>query len=58
LGKSNPVNLNTADIDTHVTDEAMDVLFKMVATVEKKSAPNRSPARVILLQKVFGPARK
>jgi hypothetical protein len=58
LGKSNPVNLNTADIDTYVTDKAMDGLFKMVAAEEKNIRANPVARTSDLLQKVFGSATK
>jgi hypothetical protein len=58
LGKSNPVNLNTADIDTYVTDKAMDGLFKMVADEEKNIRANPVARTSDLLQKVFGSATK
>lgn len=58
LGKSNPVNLNTADIDTYVTDKAMDGLFKMVAAEEKNIRANPVARTSDLLQKVFGSTTK
>jgi hypothetical protein len=58
LGKSNPVNLNTADIDTYVTDKAMDGLFKIVATEEKNIRANPVARTSDLLQKVFGSTTK
>jgi hypothetical protein len=58
LGKSNPVNLNTADIDTYVTDKALDGLFKIVATEEKNIRANPVARTSDLLQKVFGSTTK
>jgi hypothetical protein len=58
LGKSNPVNLNTADIDTYVTDKAMDGLFKMVAQEEKNIRANPVARTTDLLKTVFGSAAK
>lgn len=58
LGKSNPVNLNTADIDTYVTDKAMDGLFKLVAAEEKNIRANPVSRTSDLLQKVFGQPAK
>jgi hypothetical protein len=58
FGKSNPVNLNTADIDTYVTGKAMDGLFKMVADEEKSIRANPVARTTDLLQKVFGSAMK
>ena len=58
LGKSNPVNLNTADIDTYVTNKALDGLFKMVAAEEKNIRANPVARTSDLLQKVFGSATK
>jgi hypothetical protein len=58
FGKSNPVKLDAADIDTYVTDKAMDGLFKMVAEEEKSIRANPVARTSDLLQKVFGSATK
>lgn len=58
LGKSNPVTLDAADIDTYVTDKALDGLFKMVAEEEKSIRANPAARTSDLLQKVFGSAAK
>ena len=58
FGKSNPVNLNTADIDTYVTGKALDGLFKLVADEEKNVRANPVARTSDLLQKVFGSATK
>ena len=58
FGKSNPVNLNTADIDAYVTGKALDGLFKMVADEEKNVRANPVARTSDLLQKVFGSATK
>ncbi len=58
LGKSNPVNLNAADLDTYVTDQALAGLFKLVAAAEKDIRANPVARTSDLLQKVFGTAPK
>lgn len=58
FGKKNLVNLDTADIDTYVTDKAMDGLFKMVAAEEKNIRANPVARTTDLLKEVFGPATK
>jgi hypothetical protein len=58
FGKSNPVQLDAADIDTYVTDKALDGLFKMVADEEKNIRANPVARTSDLLQKVFGSASK
>jgi len=58
FGKSNPVQLDAADIDTYVTDKALDSLFKMVADEEKSIRANPVARTSDLLQKVFGSASK
>ena len=46
------------DIDSYVTDKAMDGLFKMVAEEEKQIRQNPVARTTDLLQKVFGALRK
>jgi hypothetical protein len=58
FGKSSPVNLDAADIDTYVTDKALDGLFKMVAAEEKNIRANPVARTSDLLQKVFGSTAK
>jgi hypothetical protein len=58
FGKASPVNLDAADIDTYVTDKAMDGLFKMVAAEEKSIRANPVARTTDLLKEVFGPATK
>jgi hypothetical protein len=58
LGKSNPVTLNTTDIDTYVTDKAMAGLFKMVAQEEKNIRANPVARTTDLLKTVFGSTAK
>jgi hypothetical protein len=58
FGQKNPVNLDAADIDTYVTDKALDGLFKMVADEEKNIRANPVARTSDLLQKVFGAAAK
>lgn len=58
FGKSSPASLNAADIDSYVTDKAMDGLFKMVAEEEKSIRANPVARTTDLLQKVFGSAMK
>ncbi|MGD0744029.1 MAG: DUF4197 domain-containing protein [Verrucomicrobiota bacterium] len=58
FGQKNPVNLDAADIDTYVTDKALDGLFKMVAAEEKNIRANPVARTSDLLQKVFGAAGK
>ncbi len=58
FGKSSVVNLNAADIDTYVTDKALDGLFKMVAEEEKNIRANPVARTTDLLQKVFGTSAK
>ncbi len=58
LGGSSPVKLEAADIDTYVTDKALDGLFKMVAEEEKNIRANPAARTTDLLQKVFGSATK
>ena len=58
LGKSSPALLNTADIDSYVTDKAMDGLFKMVADEEKSIRANPVARTTELLKTVFGSVAK
>ena len=58
FGGSSPVKLEAADIDTCVTDKALDGLFKMVAEEEKNIRANPVARKSDLLQKVFGSATK
>jgi hypothetical protein len=58
FGGSSPVKLEAADIDTYVTDKALDGLFKMVAVEEKNIRANPVARTSDLLQKVFGSATK
>lgn len=58
FGKSPAVKLDAADIDTYVTDKALDGLFKMVAEEEKNIRANPVARTTDLLQKVFGAAAK
>jgi hypothetical protein len=58
FGKSNPVKLNPADIDTYVTDKALDGLFKMVAAEEENIRANPVARTTDLLKTVFGSAAK
>ena len=58
FGKSNPVKLNATDIDTYVTQKALDGLFKMVAAEEKSIRANPAARTTDLLKTVFGSATK
>jgi Protein of unknown function (DUF4197) len=58
FGKSSPVKFDAADIDTYVTNEALDGLFKMVAAEEKNIRANPVARTTDLLQQVFGSAAK
>jgi len=58
FGKSNPISLNATDIDTYVTDKAMDGLFKMIAAEEKRIRANPAARTTELLKTVFGPGTK
>jgi hypothetical protein len=58
FGKSNPVKLNPTDIDTYVTDKALDGLFKMVAAEEENIRANPLARTTDLLKTVFGSASK
>ena len=58
FGKSNLVKLDAADIDTYVTDKALDGLFKLVAAEEKNIRANPLARTTDLLQTVFGSKAK
>ena len=58
FGKSSPVKLDAADIDSYVTSKAMDGLFKVVAEEEKNIRANPVARTTSLLQSVFGSAKK
>jgi len=58
LGGKSKLNLSTGDIDSYVTDKAMDGLFKMVAEEEKNIRANPIARTTDLLQQVFGSATK
>jgi hypothetical protein len=58
FGKSSPVKLDAADIDSYVTGKAMDGLFKVVAEEEKNIRANPVARTTGLLQQVFGAAKK
>ena len=58
FGKSNPVPLSTTDIDTYVTDKALDGLFQMVAKEEENIRANPVARTTDLLKTVFGSAAK
>jgi len=58
FGQKSPVKLDAADIDTYITDKALDGLFKMVAAEEKNIRANPVARTSDLLQKVFGAAAK
>ncbi|NOS69485.1 MAG: DUF4197 domain-containing protein [Verrucomicrobia bacterium] len=54
FGGKSSVKLDAADIDSYVTDRAMDGLFKVVADEEKSIRANPVARTSDLLQKVFG----
>jgi hypothetical protein len=58
FGSKSPVKLEAADIDSYVTDKALDGLFKMVAEEEKNIRANPIARTTDLLQKVFGSAAR
>jgi len=58
LGSKSTVKLSSGDIDSYVTDRAMDGLFKMVAEEEKNIRANPLARTTGLLQQVFGSATK
>lgn len=57
FGSKSSVKFEAADIDSYVTDKAMDGLFKMVAEEEKNIRANPVARTSDLLQKVFGSAK-
>jgi Protein of unknown function (DUF4197) len=58
LGGKSSAKFETADIDSYVTDKAMDGLFKVVAEEEKNIRANPAARTTDLLQKVFGSATR
>lgn len=58
FGQKKPATLEAGDIDSYVTDKALDGLFKMVAEEEKNIRANPTARTSDLLQKVFGSAMK
>lgn len=58
FGKSNPVKLNETDIDTYVTNKALDGLFKMVAAEEENIRADPMARTTDLLKTVFGSVTK
>ena len=58
FGQKKPATLEAGDIDTYVTDKALDGLFKMVAEEEKSIRANPAARTSDLLLKVFGSAAK
>ncbi len=51
-------NQDNLDLDSYVTDKALDGLFKMVAEEEKRIRQNPTARTTELLQKVFGAIRR
>ena len=58
LGSKSSTKFSTGDIDTYVTDKALDGLYKMVAEEEKNIRANPLARTSDLLQTVFGSAAK
>lgn len=58
FGQKKPATLDAGDIDSYVTDKALDGLFKMVAEEEKSIRANPAARTSDLLRKVFGSAVK
>ena len=58
FGSKSATKLSTGDVDTYITDKAMDGLFKLVAAEEKNIRANPLARTSDLLQKVFGSAAK
>ena len=58
FGQKKPAAPDAGDIDTYVTNKALDGLFTMVAAEEKNVRANPMARTSDLLQKVFGPATK
>ena len=56
FGGKSPVKFEAADIDSYVTDKAMDGLFRVVADEEKNIRANPAARTTELLQQVFGAA--
>ena len=56
FGGKSPAKFDAADIDSYVTDKAMDGLFKVVAEEEKNIRANPAERTTQLLQQVFGAA--
>lgn len=56
FGGSSPVKFDAGDIDTYVTNKALDGLFKMVADEEKNIRANPVARTTDLLKTVFGAA--
>lgn len=54
----NLMGSDALDVDTYVTNKALDGLFKMVAEEEAKIRANPAARTTDLLQKVFGAAQK
>jgi hypothetical protein len=57
-GLSGLMGSDAMDVDTYVTNKALDGLFKMVADEEAKIRTNPAARTTDLLQKVFGAAQK
>jgi uncharacterized protein DUF4197 len=57
-GLSNLMGSDAMDVDSYVTNKALDGLFKMVADQEAKIRANPAARTTDLLQKVFGAAQK
>ncbi|MEP6664376.1 MAG: DUF4197 family protein, partial [Verrucomicrobiota bacterium] len=58
FGADKYLGTDATDIDSYVTQKAMDGLFKMVAAEEKKIRENPAARTTELLQKVFGAVKK
>jgi hypothetical protein len=54
LGGSGLLKPEDFDVDSYVTNKAMDGLFKLVAEEEKRIRENPAARTTDLLQKVFG----
>jgi hypothetical protein len=57
-GLGNLMGSDAMDVDSYVTNKALDGLFKMVADEEAKIRANPAARTTDLLQKVFGAAQK
>ena len=53
LGGKSPAKLDSADIDSHVTDKPMNGLFKVLADEEKNISVNPVARPSDLLQKIL-----